>query len=433
MINLFDFLEGNINKETEENKVILHDISKKNYNDLHIGDKLISSDNSIIEIKNIKEIKENLYKIHQKYGKSYIISESQSLSLINKNGIKINIPVLEYIKHINDINNYVLLDEEKKHNLSTNLKSENENENENNNNENENNNVKEHSSSFIEKKYEELLGNSDEDFVKINDDSTYIEIQSNIDKTNREDIYYGYKNYIIFSQLQINVHENYYILEPYLFGYWYGTHNITNFKTSSCKNHIPINNELQKRYIISNISKYNLKLTQFNKNSETYYINHNNMVDIIELFITKYNLLSNYDIPKIYKYTNINDRLKVLSGILDASFIYSDKQDTKDKQDIDKNIKYYICKSNTYHKVNFIQNVLELANTLGVYTKINKDNDAYIYVKYEKKIGENLKLEYIENKSEILIEKLKYDTYYQLEFNDNSKQYLLDDYTILYN
>jgi hypothetical protein len=430
MINLYDFLECNSNNinNINEDKVILYDISKVNYNKLNIGDKLLSTNNSIVEIKNIETRKDNLYKIHQKYGKSYIIYETQRLSLLNKNGLKVNIPVLEYIKHINDINNYVLLEDTKNQELSNNKK------NINNNyiitqhidNDNDNDIVKQRTTeSFIEKKYEELLGNSDEDFIKINDETTYIEINKNIDKTNRDDIYYGYKNFIIFTQNQIKIQDEHYILEPYLFGIWYATHNITNFRKSSSKNHIQLSNEKQKRYIMSNISKYNLKLTKINNNDQIYYINHNNMIDIIELFIVKYNLANNYDIPKIYKYTNINDRLKVLSGILDVSFRYTYYPD--------EDMRVYIYVYNSCHKSNYIKDIIELANSLGCYTKEIENRMVYIYVKCEKPIGNILNLEDIENRSEILIERFSYDSYYKLEFNENSHQYLLDDYTILCN
>lgn len=401
MISLYDFLVNkSMTNNLEYNKIILDDISKHCINNLMIGDKIICNNNKVCVINNIKENTKMIYRIHQKYGNSYILDENSKLALINKNGIKINISILDYIKYIEDINNFVILNDENIHELS------------NNDNKYEKNN-----DSFITKKYEELL---EDNFVKINNEDIYIDIKDKI--MNKEHIYYGYKNHIIFNVHQLNIKDSYYILEPYLFGYWYGTHKYTNFKTTKSKNHINLYNKKQIDYILQNIPRFDLFLTRINNNSETYYIHNKNINDIIEIFITKYNLQNIYDIPKIYKYTNIEHRLKVLSGIIDASFIYESNNDSQ----------YYVYKHCDNNKTEYIENVLELANSLGAYTQKKSNNEIVIYVKKEKKIGQMLLLENLENMSEIVIEKLNNEKYYDIELNERDQKYLLYDYTILH-
>ena len=76
--------------------------------------------------------------------------------------------------------------------------------------------------------------------------------------------------------------------------------------------------------------------------------------------------------------------------------------------------------------------MLELANSLGAYTQKKSNNEIVIYVKKEKKIGQMLLLENLENMSEIVIEKLNNEKYYDIELNERDQKYLLYDYTILH-
>jgi len=444
MMSLYEFLSNTVNKKENminshniTNKIIMNDLSKKYIENVNIGECILTN-NKENRIINIKKEKLQLYKIYQKYGNPYIISENSNLALITKSGIIINIPLLEYIKYVSDLNNYVVLNEENVKDISSNLNpqidikknKEQENKKEtgeiNETKEKENNPEQEfykNNNSFIEKKYIEELN---DDFVKVNNNDTYIEI--NDKDTNINNVYYGYKKYVIFNNDLIK--EQNYILEPYLFGYWYGTHISINFINSNSKNMIQINNVNQKNNILKSLCEYNLRLTQLYKPSDIYYINHNNIVDIIQLFINKYNLLTSYDIPIDYKYSSLENRLKIISGIIDALFEYKETE----------NDKYYIY---TYspeklYKKEVIENIMELANSLGVYSKLienesNNQNELYLYVKCEKLIGEIIKIENIENKSEIIIEKLDINDYYELEFEKENQHYLLYDYTILSN
>lgn len=366
--------------------------SSVNIEHINKSSKLLLDDSSTDFIIFKNKEKKLLYKITiEKSGKELIVSSDYILKVKNYEEKKINISLNEYIDYIKNINTFVV--------LSTNT--------------GEHINIKNNKEKY--NIYKEIVEEDcEDDFIKLHDDCNEL-IDINDKLNNREYIYYMYKNYIRFNMLE-NFLESY-LLEPYLFGYWYATYSFYN--KVNYYNGIKILNNNQLNYFKNHIYKYNLYLEKQYQSSDMYYIKHQSIKDILNIFVFKYNLHNNYSIPNSYKYSSIDERLQILSGILDGSCKYIS---------IDNN-NYYIYdnKNNIYQN-----NICNLLDTLGIYYKYNNiQNKLYIYVKYQKEIGNILTFDNIVNISSFTIQKLNIDDCYNIKLKDNNKNILLDDLTII--
>jgi hypothetical protein len=78
-------------------KVILYDLSKKNVEDLIVGDLLLGLDGKPNKITSLARGKEMMYWVHQSKAMSYRVNESHILSLSDKNNNIRNISITEYL------------------------------------------------------------------------------------------------------------------------------------------------------------------------------------------------------------------------------------------------------------------------------------------------------------------------------------------------
>lgn len=369
-----------------------------NIDELNSSYQLLLDDSSITSIISKNKERKIVYKIIiEKSGKELIVSNDYILKVKNYEGKKINITLKEYIDYIQNINTYVVLSPP--------------NINQDNNNSLCLKDNKYENDSYIDK--EILEEECEDDFVKLHDCNEIIEINDKLN--NREYIYYMYKNYIRFNMLE-NFLESY-LLEPYLFGYWYAIYSY--FKKVDYYNGIKILHNNQLIYFKSHLYRYNLYLQQQDKLSDIYYIKHQSIQGIMNLFVSKYNLENNFTIPNVYTYSSIEERLQIISGILDGCCKYISIN----------NDNYYI-----YDNVNdvYLKNICNLLDTLGIFHKYNiVEKRLYIYVKYQKDIGNILNFDNIINTSKFTIQKLNIDDCYNINLKNDNKNILLDDLTII--
>lgn len=80
-------------------KIIMHDLTVKNVEDIVVGDKLLGANGDTKNVESIVSGREKMYKINQKNGDSYCVNESHILSLQHRTNKKIvNVKVSDYIK-----------------------------------------------------------------------------------------------------------------------------------------------------------------------------------------------------------------------------------------------------------------------------------------------------------------------------------------------
>jgi len=384
----------------------------KKISDISNNEYLLLDDSSKEQILEKKYEKKVIYEIEiNKSKQKLLVSEDYILKVKDSENKNINILLKDYIEYIENINSYEVLP----YNINININQDNESHIDKYSKEDVINDE-----SFYECKIEKKddksakADNIDEGFVKIeNGKNDIIDI---IDKLNNKSfIYKMYKNYILYNSFH-NFIENY-ILEPYLFGYWYSIY--SNFQLNKYFNMINIINNTQLNYFKLHLHKYNLYLDKNNSVSNTYYIQNHTIPNILNIFVHKYNLHNNYSIPNVYKYASIEDRLLIISGLLDGSCYYNSIDDNN----------YYIHQivNEKYHK-----NMCDILNSLGMFYYINNDEKKmYICINYQKQIGEILKFDNIINTSAFTIKKMYVDDCVDVLLKSKNKHILLSDYTII--
>jgi hypothetical protein len=184
--------------------------------------------------------------------------------------------------------------------------------------------------------------------------------------------------YFRYVQPLIDYEEQSITIDPYILGAWLGDGD--SVRPTLTNIDIPII-EAWKKYAESigcNITTSNTKDRKTNvKIGETNYIQSYHIVkplgsgrtNIFKENLKKYNLLNNKHIPDIYLYNTIDNRLKLLAGLIDTDGSLSRQT-------------YEISQKNE----NLSNDIVKLCRSLGFYTRFTKGEKSCTY-KGEKKVG----------------------------------------------
>lgn len=210
--------------------------------------------------------------------------------------------------------------------------------------------------------------------------------------------------------------------DPYMFGVWLSD------KTNYCGLSNNYNSDIL-AYFTNNLSKYNMAMKYVVDNNVSYklFVSHDVNNNIFDKAITSLNVVHNKHIPDIYKFNSINNRLRLLAGIIDASAVY-------DKFEYSYTIKYISYR--------LIHDVMYLCGSLGfICYKITENDEHKIKI-----LGPLYKIPCVSmkhiidppsNQKDILQSgfTVKYDgtdSYYGFTLDGNNR-YVMGDFTVTHN
>lgn len=378
--------------------VMLYNGCLKKAKEIKPGDILMGDDNTPRNVINIAKGNDIMYKIIQDNGDDYIVNSEHIISL------KLATPFIE--KWLEKKKQYKLIwfEKNKMKQLLLSVQPKNNDINQ------KNFSTKENAHKFLQNFKKILI---DDNLSNKKGDICDIEIKDYINKQyDWKHAYKGFKCNRITCWRKKNVE-----LDSYMLGYWLG---------NGSKNgiHMAIND--------NEILNKNLNWTQ-DKNTIKYKAKmYNNSQDHFFQIIKKYNLLYNRHIPNHYKVNDVETRMKILAGFLDADG-YLNKH----------NVFEFTQKSKQ-----LFDDIIFIVRSLGLTVSIKKPIKIHgvIYYKaniygngieeiptkiYRKKSG---KYVYCENPLlyKIKVEKLERGDYCGFEI-DGNKRFLLGDFTITHN
>ena len=263
--------------------------------------------------------------------------------------------------------------------------------------------------------------------------NTYKEKLSNSIDIIKEDSITSYKQSLRFLKrsngFNINHNKNL-LLDPYLLGLWLGD---GHYKRSSI---FSMDNEVIE-YLINYSKENNLQysLTSNGKIIEFRLFNRNKRYNPFLESLRYYNLIGNKHIPEDYVYTSIENKLKLLAGVIDTDGNWSEKN------------KYFTIVQAEEHK-DIIDKCAFIARSLGFKCSVKKYSDKRGYQNtYHLRIleGDYQIPTKIKRKQGVLVNKRgeKNLSNFKVEYNgigefygihiDGDHMFLLDDFTIVHN
>lgn len=403
----------------------MYDGSIKMVQDVKQNDLLMGDDNTCRRVLSLARGKDTMYEIIQGNGNNYTVNSEHIISL------KLSCPFLE--KWSEKKQRYRLFwfeNHEKQQKLFT---------------VQQNNKQKIYKTNFLTKddaynalkQYKQILMNKNN--VNKKGDICDISIKDYLKKSSEwKSLYKGFKCG------QINCWEKKETeLDPYMLGYWLGDGTSSGSEITAADNEIVdyFNNNLKnynlnfKQGIRTELSRndYHYKITTGQLNEQTkLWTNSDNRINKFTTSLNKYNLQNNKHVPNDYKINDVETRLQLLAGFLDADGHLSK----------DNNFEFSQKSKKLFDDIVFIARSLGLTVSVGKSKLINNTTyyRANIYghgiEKIPTKITRKIATIYKHNKDnltyEIKVKKLKLDNYYGFEI-DGNKRFLLGDFTVTHN
>jgi len=262
-------------------KVLMYDGTIRKIEDIKIGDVVMGDDSTPRNVLETHNGKDNLYKVTNKTGESYIVNSNHILSLIytGKKNLRERKDKQSY--QVSWFN---------KDTCKLNYKS----------------------FSYKNKDKEEIYKKANEFLESIIDDRKIdIPIQDYLKLSKK------YKNNLLGYQVPIEFQHKDLDIDPYMLGYWLGDGN--NNEAS-----ITTQDSSVLHYFAHNLPKINCHLTYRQSSKFHYGINgiivngYKNNVNYFLNFLRKYNLTNEKYIPLDFKCNSRENRLKLLAGFIDA-------------------------------------------------------------------------------------------------------------------
>lgn len=376
-------------KDTE---ILMYDGTIKKVQDITVKDILMGDDSTPRKILKLVRGKDEMYKITNKKGESYIVNGDHILCLkyTNKNTIRYYKKYQCYLAIWFDNNTISAYQKRFKTKLDAEL----------------------FMSTIIENYIVEISVNN------------FLKLSKSFQKNLKE-----YKTFIEYEIKDIPI-------DPYMIGYWLGDgHSNISAITSQDSTIL--------KYFAYNLKYYNCYLQYQNKyvyriNGLTGKVGSNYFSNILN----NLNLINNKHIPNIYKYNNCENRLKLLAGLLDADGSLDKYKSTFEFTQSIKNEKLF-------------DDVLYLARSLGFacYKYIKKTSWTYKGIKQystayrmsitgfnidqiptlcpRKKANQRLQIK-DPLVSQISIKKLDIDNYYGFQVDKNNR-YVMGSFTVTHN
>ena len=366
--------------------IIMFDGSIKMVQDVKQNDLLMGDDNSSRRVLSIARGKDTMYRVIQGNGDNYTVNSENIISL------KLSSPFLEKWSEKEQRYRLYWFENYKKQQKSFYVQ-----QNDTQKNYKTNYLIKDDAYNALKQYKQDLI---DKHKVNKKGDVCDISIKDYLKKSNEwKSLYKGFKCG------QINCWKNKKVdLDTYMLGYWLGD------GTSSGPE---------------------ITTGQYNKQINLW-SNNDNKINKFTIALNKYNLLNNKHVPYDYKINDIETRLQLLAGFLDANGHLSR----------DNNFEFCQKSKKLFDDIVFIARSLGLTVSIGKSKVINNITyyRANIYghgvEKIPTKINRKNATEYKHNKDnltyEIKLEKLNHDNYYGFEI-DGNKRFLLGDFTVTHN
>jgi len=381
----------------KDTPILMYDGTTKMVQDIKEGDKLMGDDSKLRNVLSLAKGKELMYKIEQ--GNSYldyIVNESHILSLkmsYNKFvKMKRNKVMASYfdINKLKYINKYF--------------------------NPNEHGGIEE-----TKKKAKEYLSNMDLDNrvdIEIKD---YLKLSQSIRNKLK-----GYSVGVEFNEKILEI-------DPYFLGLWLGDGH--SYSPSIFTNDVEIVDYMRnefKDYNINNSCPFKYYISTKNKG----YANSNKVTN----FLRDYNLFNNKHIPNDYKINSRENRLKLLSGLIDSDGYYSENDKCyyiTQKNDILSNDIVFLSRSLGFRTTTFKikKNCMYKDEKKdGIYNSItiSGENINEIPCKLNRKIAVKNNPNKDNLRKSITLTKLEEGEYYGFEI-DGNRRFLLNDFTVVHN
>ena len=252
---------------SKDTLIMLSDGSLKKVQDIQVGDQLMGDDSTPRNVLELKYGNGQMYKINPVRGESFIVNDEHILCLRTT---KLGITTRKNKNSIRYIGKYV--DSEKIKKISKGFKTEEE--------------AKEWTDEHYEK--HQIIELSVKDYLKL---PKYLKKELRV-----------YKNKVNYPEQDLPI-------DPYIFGLWLGD--------GSKRGPIITNQDSTVLYYLKEkVKEYGCYLQY--QSGYDYRINSLTKKNPFITFLKTYNVKNNKHIPDIYKYNSTENRLKLLSGILDS-------------------------------------------------------------------------------------------------------------------
>ncbi len=268
--------------------IVMSDCSIKNINDVNIGDYLMNEKGIPAKVINTYIKEDTIYNITQTKGESYTIASSNNIILKASNYETITFDKTREAYRIRWVEKLTI--KEKRFYLR------------------DNNNSKEKTYEVAKKYLEETVIKFC-DYTKYKDILKIKFIEYINSSKNSQLVYKGFCNYIPFEEKILPI-------DAYAFGYWLGDGTSANTEITTAETEIvdyftKYSNELGLKFNVKGTnSKYHYYISsgRFGGPRSNVFLN----------FLKDYSLINNKHIPKIYKYNSLENRLKLLAGLIDS-------------------------------------------------------------------------------------------------------------------